>query len=274
MRTDFRLDDRVISYLDVAGPGPAPPRGHSSSSTPSRSRRRCGGLSSRVVPAGWRFIAPDLRGFGQSQVGDPPLPPTMEGYARDVVALLDHLRLDRVVVGGLSMGGYVAFALLRLAPERVAGLVLADTRAEADDDDGAHEPGPDGGDAGAGRRGRRGRTDASGSARRDDARIAAGGRPARAGARTGPAGGRDPPRDSEPEVAARLDARCSPVSTCPTLVVVGDEDQITTVDVARRLHARIPGAELAIIEQAGHLSNLEQPEAFNAALRSYLKRTS
>jgi pimeloyl-ACP methyl ester carboxylesterase len=87
-----------------------------------------------AVPAGWRFIAPDLRGFGQSQVGDPSAPPSMEGHARDVVALLDHLRLDLVAVGGLSMGGYVAFGLMRLAPERVAGLVLADTRAEADDE--------------------------------------------------------------------------------------------------------------------------------------------
>jgi non-heme chloroperoxidase len=62
--------------------------------------------------------------------------------------------------------------------------------------------------------------------------------------------------------------------TCPTLVVVGDQDQITTADVARRLHARIPGAELAVIEEAGHLSSLEQPVAFNAALAGFLMRVA
>ena len=61
---------------------------------------------------------------------------------------------------------------------------------------------------------------------------------------------------------------------CPTLVVVGDEDLITNVEIARGMHARIPGAELAVIEKAGHLSNLEQPEAFNAALAAFLERAA
>jgi 3-oxoadipate enol-lactonase len=223
-----------------------------------------------VVPQGWRFIAPDLRGFGRSHVGDPTLPATMEGYARDVVGLLDHLGVGKAVIAGLSMGGYVAFALLRLAPERVAGLVLADTRAEADDD-GARTS-----------RDRMAETLAQGGAAAVCERML----PGLLGVTT---------RSSRPEVVERVrqlaltqrpeairpaiqSLKSRPDSTpllggvgCPTLVVVGDEDEITRVDSVRRMHGRIPGAALAVIERAGHLSNLEQPEAFNAALKGFLQ---
>src|SRR5450830_907327 len=86
------------------------------------------------VPQGWRFIAPDLRGFGRAQ----SLPPkggrqiTMDDYAQDVCALMDGLKIGEAVIGGLSMGGYVAFALHRQSPSRFTGLVLADTRSQAD----------------------------------------------------------------------------------------------------------------------------------------------
>ncbi len=271
MRTHVHLDDGVISYLDVSGPGAA---------TPGRTlvllhafplEAEMWRPQFEAVPAGWRFIAPDLRGFGQSQVGDSSLPAMMEGCARDVVAVFDHLRLERAVVAGLSMGGYVAFALLRLAPERIAGLVLADTRAEADDE------------AARMNRDRMAETLAQGGAAAVFDRML----PGLLGETT---------RTSRPEVVRRVrdlvlaqpvdgihrgiqSLKSRPDSTpllagiaCPTLVVVGEEDQITTADSARRLHARIPGAELAVIEGAGHLSNLEQPEAFNAALTGYLKR--
>ncbi|MGH7465836.1 MAG: alpha/beta fold hydrolase, partial [Longimicrobiales bacterium] len=82
-------------------------------------------------PAGWRVIAPDLRGFGGSgPVTGDRLP--MDLLAQDVIALIRHLGVRRAVIGGLSMGGYVTFALLRHAPELVRGLVLSDTRAGAD----------------------------------------------------------------------------------------------------------------------------------------------
>ena len=82
-----------------------------------------------------RVIAPDLRGFGASAaLGSPPV--TMDGHADDVAALLDALSIERAIVGGLSMGGYIAFALWRRHRARVAGLVLADTRAGADSDEG------------------------------------------------------------------------------------------------------------------------------------------
>jgi 3-oxoadipate enol-lactonase len=259
----------TTGYFDAAGHGLAPPEWtlvllHAFPLAAEMWRPQL-----EAVPAGWRFIAPDLRGFGQSQVGDPTLPATMEGYARDVVALLDRLRVDRVVVGGLSMGGYVAFALLRLAPERIAGLVLADTRSEADDE--------------AARASRDGMADTL--ARGGTVAVSERMLPGLLGATT---------RAARPEVVrgvqelvlaqpaegirrAIQSLKSRPDSTpllagiaCPTLVVVGDEDEITSVDSVRRMHGRIPGAELAVIEGAGHLSNLEQPEAFNAELTGFL----
>src|SRR5262245_14672862 len=87
------------------------------------------------VPAGARVIAPDLRGFRGSGrgVADANLDAvTMDTYAADVLALMTHLDIDRAVVAGVSMGGYVAFAMLRAAADRIAGLVLANTRATPD----------------------------------------------------------------------------------------------------------------------------------------------
>ena len=78
-----------------------------------------------------RFIVPDLRGFGESSAG--PGPSEMGTLADDVLALLDHLAIDAAVVGGVSMGGYAALALLRNDPGRVRALVLADTQTSADD---------------------------------------------------------------------------------------------------------------------------------------------
>ena len=83
-----------------------------------------------AVPEGWRFIAPDLRGFGDSELGDEPL--SMDVLADDLIALLDHLNLDQAVICGLSMGGYVALSLVMRHPERMRALVLVATRAGAD----------------------------------------------------------------------------------------------------------------------------------------------
>jgi 3-oxoadipate enol-lactonase len=273
MRAHFSHDGRIISYLDVTSNGRAAPERtlvlvHAFPLAAEMWRPQL-----EVVPTGWRFMAPDLRGFGQSQVGDSALPATMERYARDVVALLDRLRIHRAVIGGLSMGGYVAFALLRLAPERIAGLVLADTRSEADDDaarasrDGMADTLARGGAAAVSERMLPGLLGATTRAARPDvvrgvqelvlAQPAEGIRRAIQSLKSRP--------DSTPLLAG---------IACPTLVVVGDEDEITSVDSVRRMHGRIPGAELAVIERAGHLSNLEQPKAFNQVLAAFLSRAT
>ena len=87
-----------------------------------------------LADTGWRVIAPQLRGFDAGG-GDPPAT-SVDDYAGDVIDLLDALHVKQVVVGGLSMGGYVAFALLRFAARYVQGLVLADTRSQADTPEG------------------------------------------------------------------------------------------------------------------------------------------
>ena len=81
-----------------------------------------------------RVITPDQRGFGGSPLGDDP--PALDTAADDIAELLDRLDLDRVVLGGLSMGGYVAMAFMRRHPDRIAALILADTKAAADADAG------------------------------------------------------------------------------------------------------------------------------------------
>src|SRR5262245_35326955 len=87
------------------------------------------------VPPGWRFIAPDLRGFRGAGAAfeDPGLSNlSIDDYADDVIALLAQLEINRAVIGGVSMGGYVAFGMLRRAPGRISGLLLSNTRATPD----------------------------------------------------------------------------------------------------------------------------------------------
>src|SRR6187402_3512491 len=86
----------------------------------------------RSIPEGWRLITPDLRGFGGSTELDAPSALSMADYADDIVDLLEELGVKRAVIGGCSMGGYAALALLQLRPDLFEGLVLANTRAGAD----------------------------------------------------------------------------------------------------------------------------------------------
>ncbi|MGH7518365.1 MAG: alpha/beta fold hydrolase [Gemmatimonadales bacterium] len=217
---------------------------------------------------GWRRIAPDLRGMGQSDA--PDLGYAMATYANDLVALLDALGVERAVVGGLSMGGYVAFELLRHWRERVSGLVLIDTRAEADSPDGrrAREAAAQQ----ARELGANAVADAmlpnmlAGATRERDPALTERVRRMMAGT---PVAGiigalaaiRDRP-DSTP-LLSTLDG-------LPTLVMVGAEDRITPPDRARAMADRIPGARFVVIPGAGHLPTLEAPEATSDALRSFL----
>lgn len=268
MRAQFHHDRRVISYLDVSGPCSSPPQVlvllHA---FPLAAEMWQPQLA--AVPAGWRFVAPDLRGFGQSTPGDTSLPASIDEDAADVVALLDRLGLDRAVIGGLSMGGYAAFAVWRRAGERLSGLVLADTRAEADSEaarasrDAMVETLAHGGAAAVFERMQSGLLGATTRSSRPGVvklvRDLALAQPAD-GIRLGIERLKSRP-DSTPLLA---DIKC------PVIIVVGDEDQITDVDTARQMHARIPGAELAVVGLAGHLSNLEQPDRFNAVLARFL----
>ena len=220
-----------------------------------------------LAEGGWRVIVPQLRGF-DGAADDPPAA-SMDDYAGDVIDLLDGLHIHTAVIGGLSLGGYVAFAILRLAGRYVQGLILADTRPQADTPEGVEgrkrllqlvqEKGPS---AVAdemlpkllGETTRRTRPDVVAQMR---SLVLASSADAIAGAiralMTRP--------DSTPLLSS---------IHVPTLIVVGEEDAVTPPAVAEEMHRSIHGSELTVIAGAGHLSNLEQPAGFNAALARFL----
>ena len=232
----------------------------------SAERAPCGTGSSRLPTTGWRVIAPQLRGF-DGGAGDPPAA-SVDDYAGDVIDLLDALHLKQVVVGGLSMGGYVAFALLRLAARYVQGLVLADTRSQADTPEGvAGRTRAAAGRSGQGAVGRRRRDDPE-AARRDDAQRT---RPAvaeqvrslaLASSADAIAGAIRALDDAARfDAAALVDSRADADRRRRR----GHADAAGRVgrDAARDRRLRA-GAHLS---QAGHLSNLEQPESVQRRAR-------
>jgi pimeloyl-ACP methyl ester carboxylesterase len=224
------------------------------------------------VPPGWRFIAPDLRGFRGTGAAfeDPGLAGlSIDDYADDVVALLAHLEIDRAVLGGVSMGGYVAFGVLRRAPGRVAGLLLSNTRATPDSDEG-----------------RKGRDRMIELVREHGAAgVAEQMLPKLLGETT---------KQHQPDlvqavrrlilmnsvegIAAGLGAlRDRPDSTpllstidFPTLIVAGAEDTIIPVPEIEAMHRAIPGSSFVVLPRAGHLSNLEDTFGWRKALDAWL----
>ena len=218
----------------------------------------------------WRVVAPDLPGFGASEPFADPLAASIESLARPVAGLIEHLGLGPVVLGGLSMGGYVAFSLLRNHRALVRALVLADTRAAADT---------------AEVRDRR---------TRQQEQVRRGDVDGLIETMLGTLLAEDT-REHQPDVVehvrrlmhettpsgflAALEAmKGRPDATdelpgidIPTLVLVGDQDQPAPPDVAQDMRDRLPDARLAIIPRAGHLANLDAPDVFNDELRRFLE---
>jgi 3-oxoadipate enol-lactonase len=217
-----------------------------------------------------RVVTPDYPGFGASP--RPPAQPDMRYYAEQVGEFLDRLRLDRVVLGGISMGGYVVFACLRLFPERISALLLANTRPDPDSEE-AKE------------------------ARREVAR-----RVAEEGIEVLPKlqmerllapdtlknkkdvveSVRAMILESSPDgVVGALGAmRDRPDSSAllskidvPTLVVGGEEDALSTPEMMSEMAHKISNSRHYTFSGAGHLSNLEAPREFNAALLDFLAKT-
>jgi 3-oxoadipate enol-lactonase len=216
----------------------------------------------------FRVVAPDLRGMGETPLGDGAV--TMEALAADVAALLDELNLGRVVLCGLSMGGYVAFEFFRKFPGRVRALVLADTRPQADTEEG-----------------RRAREENAQRALKEGmAPIVESTLPKLLSTETRERGGevlesvRALMLGTSPEGAAaalramalrRSQTDLLPSIKVPTLIIVGGEDSITPPADAEAMSTKIEGARLFIIEGAGHLSNVERPEEFNRALVDFMR---
>jgi 3-oxoadipate enol-lactonase len=216
---------------------------------------------------GRRVVAPDYPGFGRSP--RTPAQPDVRYYAEGVRGLLDRLGLERVVLLGVSMGGYVAFGCMRLFPERVSGLVLANTR-----------PDPDSEEIRENRKNMVRRVADEGVevllelqmqrllARDTLEKNGAVVEKVRAMILEGSPNG----------VVAALGAmRERPDSTpllgdieVPTLVIGGEEDGISSPEVMGAMAEKIPGSRHVTLPRAGHLSNMEAPEGFNAALKEFL----
>lgn len=225
----------------------------------------------RSIPPGWRLLTPDLRGFGGSTELDSLTALSIGDFAADVIDLLDELGVERAVIGGASMGGYVALALLQAAPERVEGLILANTRAGADSPE-----------ARANRRAMLALVDRegpSGVAREMMPKLL--GRTTRETNQTAEATIRRLIKQQSPAGIRSAIHRMMhrPDSTpllaqiaVPTLVITGDEDELIPATESRTIAAAVPGATLVVIPGAGHLSNMEQPDAFNTALNAFLTK--
>lgn len=218
----------------------------------------------------YRVIVPDLRGFGESDSS--PAPVTMERMAQDVAQLLDHLEISRAVIAGLSMGGYVTLAFQKLFPSRVRALVLADTRAQADTEEAKQT-----------RAQQAEKALAEGMAGIADAMLPKLLTPETVSKRPEIVKRvRDMMLRTKPEGAAaallgmaeREDhtERLSQIAA-RTLILVGAEDAITPVADSERMHNEIAGSRLVVIENAGHVSNLEQANRFNEALISFLRNS-
>jgi 3-oxoadipate enol-lactonase len=220
-----------------------------------------------LAARGYEPIVPDLRGFGAS-----PLPPracTIDDYAADLATTLDERKVRGAAVVGLSMGGYVALALVERRPDLVGALVLSNTRAGADSEEG-----------------KKGRTATAEKARKEGARpiaetmaqkLFAPGTPARNPGLVADTRSRMEKVSPEAIACALLAMRDRPDRTAllrsirvPTLVITGAEDGLIPPAESEAMRAAIPGAELVTVPGAGHLPNLEVPEAYDRALLAFL----
>jgi pimeloyl-ACP methyl ester carboxylesterase len=219
--------------------------------------------------AGYRVICPDLPGFGETPLSSSPF--SMGAYADAVIALLDRLGVEKAVIGGMSMGGYVLLNLLERYPDRLLGAMFLLTRAAADD--------------------------AAGKEKRTllARQVCEGNLTAVPDAFTQVLFAPDTPRKN-PELVARVrqwmettsiegitagllamrdrddSVEKLPNFTLPALVVSAEHDMAVPLEHSRLLAERLPDAVLKIIPGAGHMANLEQPELFNAALLEFLRR--
>lgn len=257
------IDEREVAY-DDAGSGPAVVLIHGF----PLGRRMWQPQVAALAAAGYRVIAPDLRGFGESAPGTAPW--SMECFADDIIALLDRLGIIRAVFVGMSMGGYVLLNLLERHPSRVAAAAFLFTRAGGDDE------------AGRARRTQLAEAVEAGhpetvtgafaeilfapeTVQRRPALVAEVAELMQAASPQGLAGGLRVMRD-------RKDYR--PLLgrfTRPALVLGAEYDRAIPAEEGRQLAAGLPNARFMLITGAGHMANLEQAEAVNSRLLAFLQ---
>jgi len=257
----FSSDDAEIFYT-VMGDGPPVVLLH-----PFPANHKMWLPAAELLAGRYRLILPDLRGHGQSTPGDGPA--TMQKHAADLVRLTEACGVGKAVYAGVSIGGYILFELWRRHRDRVSGLILCDTRAGADSD-----------------QGRANRLKAADDVEKQgpvpfiDSMI-----PKLLG---------DTTRTTRPDLVERarkmmLEAPVAgiaavqrgmaarPDSTAdlktinvPTLVIVGVEDTLTPLSEAESMQRQVAGSRLQVIPRAGHYAVFEQHEAAGKAIRGFL----
>jgi pimeloyl-ACP methyl ester carboxylesterase len=217
----------------------------------------------------YRLIVPELRGYGATPLPAGKRVTLLDDFAEDILTLANHLNIDRFAIVGLSLGGQIAFETLRQAPDRIRAIVLADTFASLDTPEQKQT-----------------RIDTADRFDRDGfgnfATETLHKMMTPANAQAFPAVAEHIIRmvhDSNPHgAAAALRGRTQrrdyiPLLsqiTVPSLIVVGREDAFTPVRLSEEMHRALPGSRLEIIEDSGHMTNLERPDEFNAILGSFL----
>jgi 3-oxoadipate enol-lactonase len=222
-----------------------------------------------IVCKGFRAIAYDIRGHGKSYVGEAQF--TIEHHVDDLISMLDFLKIEKTIIVGLSMGGYITMRALERNPERFKAAVLCDTKSEADTNEGKLK-----------------RFDAMKAVRDHGSEVFA---EAFAKNVFAPESFKTKPdaiafikniikHTPSLSIAGTLLALASRTDTTsslstiriPTLILVGEKDITTPPANSHSLHEKITNSELHIIPNAAHMSNLENPEEFNRHLRSFLNR--
>jgi 3-oxoadipate enol-lactonase len=264
MRTPRHTGGSVSIAYDIAGTGPLVVFLHGIGGNRTNWEGQLDAFSNRFCAVAW-----DARGYGAS--GDSPQTLKFSDFADDLLRLLDHLKAERAHLVGLSMGGMIIQDFYGRYPERVATLSLVDTSSgfggvpeEARRDFLARRLDPL----------ERGLTPADIAPNVVEVLVAKGASAAvREQLRASMAALRTGPYKQALHAITTTDFRAVlPQITVPTLIIVGDEDTVTPPSASEFLAKNIAGAALVTIPGAGHLTNLEKPEAFNAALGSFLDR--
>ena len=257
----LQIDDVQLAY-DSAGQGSPVIFVHGYPFNRSLWTDQVDALSNR-----YRVITVDLRGFGESSSSGSPA--TMSRMAQDIATLMDKLEIFQATFAGLSMGGYVLLAFYKQFPNRVSALVLADTRASADNDEGKKV------------RAQQAETIlAEGMAGTADAMLQKLLTPETVAKRADIVKRvRDMMVKTKPEgAAAALMGMASREDqtgllsqiNCPTLILVGRSDPITPIADSELMHHEIKNSKLIVIENAAHVSNIEQVNIFNSELKKFL----
>lgn len=218
---------------------------------------------------GFRVITPNLRGFGENRNSSDIN--RMEDMANDIAELLDDLKIEKAIICGLSMGGYVAFNLYHQNPEKFAALILCDTTYEADTEEK-----------------RNSRFELIEKIEKQGSQALVENMLPNLICENTKLKNQElldflkkqflkcPPESAIAALrgmAERVDhTNLLEKITVPTLLIFGEEDNVTNLETAHKMNDKIAGSELTVIEKAGHYSNLENPTAFNSALQTFVKK--